>query len=495
MSLIDYKLHEAADKLAAGEVTSRQLCEALLARIDQVEDKVGALVSIDNAAVLAAADVADARRTAGESLGRYDGLPITIKDNIVEEGVEARCSSTILDGLEHVYDSTVVSKLKEAGCIIFGRANMDEFAMGSTTETSQVKKTKNPHDLNCVPGGSSGGSAAGVASKEFLGALGSDTGGSIRQPASFCGIVGLKPTYGLVSRFGLVAFASSLDQIGPMTKDVRDSALILDIINGEDEKDSTAIPGKVTDFEASLEGVDIKGMKLGVPAEYFDVDGMEEDVKVSVEAAIARLKEMGAEIVPVSLPHTKYSIATYYVIATAEASTNLARFEGIRYGNRFTDTDPTNKEVPEIIQVYNETRSRGFGKEVQRRIMLGTYVLSSYEDHKFYHKAQQVRTLIRQDFEKVFETCDLIVAPVAPETAFKSGESTDDPMKMYLADILTTSVNLAGICGISVPCGSDSEGMPIGLQVIGPALGEKKLLQAAYAYEQNSGVELKEVEL
>ena len=494
MNLIDLKLHEAADKLAAGEVTSRQLCEALLSRIEEVEERIGALVSIDDEKTLAAADAADARRAAGQALGRYDGLPITIKDNIVEEGVEARCSSKILDGLEHVYDSTVVTKLKEAGCIIFGRANMDEFAMGSTTETSQIKKTVNPHDLTCVPGGSSGGSAAGVASKDFLGALGSDTGGSIRQPASFCGIVGLKPTYGLVSRFGLVAFASSLDQIGPMTKDVRDSALILDIINGEDKMDSTAIPGKITDFEASLEGKNVQGMKIGVPAEYFEVEGMEEDVKVSVEAAIARLKEMGAEIVPVSLPHTKYSIATYYVIATAEASTNLARFEGIRYGNRFTDTDPSSDE-PEIMQVYNETRSRGFGKEVQRRIMLGTYVLSTYDDHKFYHRAQQVRTLIRQDFEKVFETCDLIVAPVSPETAFKSGESTDDPMKMYLADILTTSVNLAGICGISVPCGTDSKNMPIGLQIIGPALGEKKLLQAAYAYEQNNDLKLQEVEL
>ncbi|MDD7984911.1 Asp-tRNA(Asn)/Glu-tRNA(Gln) amidotransferase subunit GatA [Lentisphaera marina] len=488
MSLIDLKLHEAADKLAAGEVTSRQLCEALLARVDAVEEKVGALVSINNERVLAAADASDARRASGSSLGRYDGLPITIKDNIVEEGEESKCASSIIDGLVNVYDSTVVRKLKEAGCVVFGRANMDEFAMGSTTETSQIKKTCNPHDLDCVPGGSSGGSAAGVASKEFLGALGSDTGGSIRQPASFCGIVGLKPTYGLVSRFGLVAFASSLDQIGPMSKDVRDSALILDIINGEDEKDSTALPGKITDFEASLEGFDIKGMKLGVPAEYFEVEGMEADVKASVQAAIAKLEAMGAEIVPVSLPHTKYAIATYYVIATAEACTNLARFEGVRYGNRYTETD-------DILEMYNETRSRGFGKEVQRRIMLGTYVLSSYEDHKYYHRAQKVRTLIRQDFEKAYEQCDLIVAPVAPETAFKSGESSEDPMKMYLADILTTSVNLAGTCGISVPCGQDSKGMPIGLQVMGPALGEKKLLQLAYAYEQNAAVELKEVEL
>ncbi|WDE97377.1 Asp-tRNA(Asn)/Glu-tRNA(Gln) amidotransferase subunit GatA [Lentisphaera profundi] len=488
MSLINLSLHEAADKLAAGKVTSRALCEALLARVDQVEDKVGALVSINAERILAAADAADARRAAGTAIGRYDGLPITIKDNIIEEGEEAKCASSILDGLTNVYDSTVVRKLKEAGCVIFGRANMDEFAMGSTTETSQVKKTRNPHDLDCVPGGSSGGSAAGVASKEFLGALGSDTGGSIRQPASFCGIVGLKPTYGLVSRFGLVAFASSLDQIGPMSKDVQDSALMLDIINGECEKDSTAIPGKITNFEASLEGADVKGMKLGVPAEYFDVEGMEEDVKASVQAAIAKLEAMGAEIVPISLPHTKYAIATYYVIATAEACTNLARFDGIRYGKRYTETD-------DIIETYFESRSRGFGPEVQRRIMLGTYVLSSYEDHKYYHRAQKVRTLIRNDFEKAYEQCDLIVAPVSPETAFKSGESSDDPMKMYLADILTTSANLAGICGISVPCGKDSKNMPIGLQIMGPAMGEKKLLQAAYAYEQGAAVELKEVEL
>jgi aspartyl-tRNA(Asn)/glutamyl-tRNA(Gln) amidotransferase subunit A len=488
MSLINLSLHEAADKLAAGEVTSRQLCEALLARVDQVEDKVGALVSINNEKVLVTADASDARRAAGNAFGRYDGLPITIKDNIIEEGEEGKCASSILDGLENVYDSTVVRKLKEAGCVVFGRANMDEFAMGSTTETSQIKKTRNPQNLDCVPGGSSGGSAAGVASKEFLGALGSDTGGSIRQPASFCGIVGLKPTYGLVSRFGLVAFASSLDQIGPMSKDVQDSALMLDIINGECEKDSTAIPGKITDFEASLEGADVKGMKIGVPAEYFDVEGMDADVKASVEAAIAKLKDMGAEIVPISLPHTKYAIATYYVIATAEACTNLARFDGIRYGKRYTETD-------DIIETYFESRSRGFGKEVQRRILLGTYVLSSYEDHKYYHRAQKVRTLIRQDFEKAYEQCDLIVAPVAPETAFKSGESSDDPMKMYLADILTTSANLAGICGISVPCGKDSKDMPIGLQIMGPAMGEKKLLQAAYAYEQGAAVELKEVEL
>ena len=488
MSLINLSLHEAADQLASGEVTSRALCEALLARVDQVEEQVGALVSINTERVLDAADAADARRAAGIAIGRYDGLPITIKDNIVEEGEEAKCASSILDGLTNVYDSTVVRKLKEAGCVIFGRANMDEFAMGSTTETSQIKKTRNPHNLDCVPGGSSGGSAAGVAAKEFLGALGSDTGGSIRQPASFCGIVGLKPTYGLVSRFGLVAFASSLDQIGPMSKDVQDSALILDIINGECEKDSTAIPGKITDFEASLAGTDVKGMKIGVPSEYFDVEGMEEDVKVSVQAAIAKVESMGAEIVPISLPHTKYAIATYYVIATAEACTNLARFDGIRYGKRYTETD-------DIIETYVESRSRGFGQEVQRRIMLGTYVLSSYEDHKYYHRAQKVRTLIRNDFEKAFADVDLIVAPVAPETAFKSGESSDDPMKMYLADILTTAVNLAGICGISVPCGKDHKDMPIGLQIMGPALGEKKLLQVAYAYEQSAGVELKAVEL
>jgi len=488
MSLIDLTLHEAADKLNAREVTSRQLCEDLLARIDAVEDKVNAIVSINRDKVLAAADASDSRREAGNAIGRYDGLPVTIKDNIVEEGEEARCASSILNGLENVYDSTVVTKLKEAGCVVFGRANMDEFAMGSTTESSQIKKTANPHNLNCVPGGSSGGSAAGVAAKEFLGALGSDTGGSIRQPASFCGIVGLKPTYGLVSRFGLVAFGSSLDQIGPMTKDVKDSALILDIINGEDKKDSTSLPGKVTDFEASLEGASLAGMKVGIPKEYFDVDGMEADVKARVEEAIESIKSQGAEIVEVSLPHTKYAIATYYVIATAEASTNLARFEGIRYGNR-------KNESGKILDLYFDTRSQGFGPEVQRRIMLGTYVLSTYDNHKYYHKAQKVRTLIRQDFEEAYKQCDVIVSPVSPETAFEFGTGSDDPVKLYLADILTTSANLAGICGISVPCGYDSKGMPVGLQIMGPALGEKQVLKAAYAYEQNSGLELKEAEL
>ena len=488
MSTINLTLHEAADKLAAGEVTSRQLCEDLLARIDSVEAKVNALVSINKDKVLAEADAADSRRTSGNAIGRYDGLPITIKDNIVEEGEEARCASSILNGLENVYDSTVVKKLKEAGCVVFGRANMDEFAMGSTTESSQIKKTANPHNLNCVPGGSSGGSAAGVAAKEFLGALGSDTGGSIRQPASFCGIVGLKPTYGLVSRFGLVAFGSSLDQIGPMTKDVKDSALILDIINGEDKMDSTSLPGKITDFEASLEGASLNGLKVGIPKEYFDVDGMEEDVKARVQEAIETFKSQGAEIVDVSLPHTKYAIATYYVIATAEASTNLARFEGIRYGNR-------KNESGKIIDLYFDTRSEGFGPEVQRRIMLGTYVLSTYDNHKYYHKAQKVRTLIRQDFEEAYKQCDVILSPVSPETAFEFGTGSDDPVKLYLADILTTSANLAGICGISVPCGEDSKGMPVGLQIMGPALGEKQVLKAAYAYEQNSGLELKEAEL
>ncbi|MCH2204449.1 MAG: Asp-tRNA(Asn)/Glu-tRNA(Gln) amidotransferase subunit GatA [Lentisphaerales bacterium] len=488
MSLIDLTLHEAADKLVAGEVTSRELCEALLSRIEEVEERVGALVSIDDEKVIAAAEESDKRRAEGKAFGRYDGLPITIKDNIVAKGEEARCSSSILNGLENIYDSTVVTKLKDAGCIVFGRANMDEFAMGSTTESSQIKKTANPHNLNCVPGGSSGGSAAGVASKEFLGALGSDTGGSIRQPASFCGIVGLKPTYGLVSRFGLVAFGSSLDQIGPMTKDVQDSALILDIINGEDKMDSTSLPGKITDFESSLQGASFAGMKVGIPKEYFEVDGMEAAVRQRVEEAIENIKAQGAEVVEVSLPHTKYAIATYYVIATAEASTNLARFEGIRYGNRINETG-------RILDLYNDTRSQGFGEEVQRRIMLGTYVLSTYDNHKYYHKAQKVRTLIRQDFEKAFEQCDVLVSPVSPETAFEFGTSSDDPVKLYLADILTTSANLAGICGISVPCGEDDKGMPIGLQIMGPALGEKAVFRAAYAYEQNSELTLKEAEL
>ena len=494
MSLIDLTLHAAADKLAAGEVTSRQLVEALIARVDAVEEKVGALVYLDKDGALAAADAADARRAAGEAIGRYDGLPVTVKDNIVVKGEEARCASSILNGLEHVYNSTVAQKLQDAGCILFGRANMDEFAMGSTTETSQAVKCSNPHDLSRVPGGSSGGSAAGVASKEFLGALGTDTGGSIRQPASFCGIVGLKPTYGLVSRFGLVAFGSSLDQIGPMTKDVQDSALILDIISGYDEKDSTSIPNVEGNYEAALEGASVAGLKIGIPKEYFDVDGMDADVKARVEEAIEKLKTLGAEIVDVSLPHTKYAIATYYVIATAEASTNLARFEGVRYGNRVDEPDADNDEQ-DMIQMYRKTRSQGFGPEVQRRIMLGTYVLSSYEDGQYYHKALKVRTLIQKDFTEAFKQCDLLVSPVTPEVAFEKGTGSDDPLKLYLADILTTAVNLSGVCGISVPAGHASNGMPVGLQLIGPALGEKTLLKAAHVYEQESGVELKEAEL
>lgn len=469
-------IHQLATALANGETTAVAICENYLARVEACESAVQAFRLINRDEILAAAAAADARRTAGEALSDYDGIPIGIKDNIAVKGLPNGCASKILETFTSPYDATVVTKLKAKGFICFGRLNMDEFAMGSTTENSAYQRTVNPWNENCVPGGSSGGSAAAVAAGQVVATLGSDTGGSIRQPGSFCGVVGLKPTYGRVSRFGLVAFASSLDQIGPLTVDVRDAAILLDVLFGEDVMDSTTIPGQTGEFTAALDEA-VGKMRIGVPREYLEAEGINPEVKEATLAAIEKYRAAGHEIIDVALPNAKHAIAAYYVIATAEASTNLQRYEGVRYGKR--------AESDELIEMYTKTREEGFGKEVKRRIILGTFVLSSGYYDAYYLKAQKVRTLIKQDFEKAFESCDVILTPVAPNTAFQFG-SFKDPLQMYLSDIYTISVNLAGNCAISVPNGFSSEKLPIGLQLIGPALGEKALLQAAYAFEQIS---------
>jgi aspartyl-tRNA(Asn)/glutamyl-tRNA(Gln) amidotransferase subunit A len=405
-------------------------------------------------------------------------VPIAMKDVLSVKGQPLGCASKILEGFTSVYDATVVEKLKAAGAIVFGRLNMDEFAMGSSTENSAYFTTRNPWDTSRIPGGSSGGSAASVSADECIASLGSDTGGSIRQPAALCGCVGLKPTYGRVSRYGLVAFASSLDQIGPFTKDVRDAATLLEVISGHDLRDSTSIPQPVPHYRGALTG-NIKGLKVGLAKEYM-VGGLDPEVKASVDAAVKQLESMGAEIVEVSLPHTEYAVATYYIVATAEASANLARFDGIRYSKRVEGVSPSD--------LYKKTRGAGFGPEVKRRIILGTYVLSSGYYDAFYLRAQKVRTLIRQDFDKAFEKVDAIVTPTTPTAAFKAGEKSADPLQMYLSDIFTISCNLAGNCGISLPCGFTKEPkLPIGLQMLGKPFGEETLLRIAHAYEQATG--------
>lgn len=476
MSLYQTTVFEAAASVKDKKVSSRELVQSLLDRMEQVDPKVGAFLHIDADKALAEADAAD-KQTSG---GRLHGVPIAIKDILNEKGQPCTCASKILQGYKAPYDSTAVSKLKSEGAIILGRANMDEFAMGSSTENSSAKVTRNPWDLDRIPGGSSGGSAAAVSADECLAALGTDTGGSIRQPAALCGCVGLKPTYGRISRYGLVAFASSLDQIGPLTKTVKDSALLLGVLSGKDAMDTTSLPHSVPDYVQSLDK-GVKGMKLGLPKEYF-VKGMDPEIEKSVRAAVADLERLGAEIIDISLPHTEYALATYYVIATAEASANLARFDGVRYGHR-------TKNPPDLLSLYGKSRAEGFGPEVKRRIILGTYVLSSGYYDAYYLRAQKVRTLIRRDFETAFQKCDAIVTPTSPSAAFKIGEKTTDPLQMYLADIFTIATNMAGICGISIPCGFVAAGekqLPIGLQILGPALGEEVILRVAHAYEQST---------
>jgi aspartyl-tRNA(Asn)/glutamyl-tRNA(Gln) amidotransferase subunit A len=455
------------------EVSPRNVLQALHARIDNVDQKIGAYLSRDLDAALKEADKADVDLPLG-------GVPIAIKDLINVDGQPCTCASKMLANYRAPYDATVIRKLRAAGAIPFGKTNMDEFAMGSSTENSSVKPTRNPWDLSRVPGGSSGGSAAAVIADEAFGALGSDTGGSIRQPASLSGLVGLKPTYGRVSRYGVTAFASSLDQIGPLTKTVRDAALIMNAIAGPDPNDSTSLNHPVPDYAAGLNG-DLRGVKLGVPKEYL-IDGIDAEVKRAVNAAIAHLQSLGAEIVFVSLPHTEYAVSTYYIISTAEASANLARFDGVRYGHRAADPK-------DLFDHYARTRGEGFGAEVKRRIILGTYVLSSGYYDAYYLRAQKVRALIRQDFDNVFTKVDALISPTTPELAFKLGERTADPLKMYLADIFTNAANLAGICGVSLPCGFakiDNVQLPVGLQLLGKALDEACILQIAHAYEQST---------
>ncbi len=470
-------IFELSAMLESKACSSVEITKDVISSIEKNDEKIGAYLSLDTDMAIAMAENADKLRAEGKA-GKLLGIPLAIKDVLNVTGQPCTCGSKILQGYTAPYDATPIAKLREAGSVFCGRVNMDEFAMGSSTENSAYKISRNPWNLDHVPGGSSGGSAAAVAADIAIAALGTDTGGSIRQPAAFCGCVGLKPTYGRVSRYGVTAYASSLDQVGPITKDVRDAAILLEALSGVDKFDSTSVDAPVPDFSAFLNGVtDLKGMKLGLPKEYF-VEGMDPDVEAAIKTAVAHCESLGAEIVEVSLPNTKYAISVYYILATAEASANLARFDGIRYGLRVDGTDPAD--------LYCKTKAAGYGQEVKRRIILGTYVLSSGYYDAFYGRAQKARTLIRQDFANAFKQCDAILAPTAPCAAYKIGEKTDDPLKMYLDDILTTPASLAGVCGMSVPCGFGSDGMPIGLQIIGPDFGEETILKVGYAYEQST---------
>ncbi|MCP5520462.1 MAG: Asp-tRNA(Asn)/Glu-tRNA(Gln) amidotransferase subunit GatA [Verrucomicrobiales bacterium] len=474
-ALHEMTLTEAADRLARGEMSSRELTRACLDRIETVERSLGAFLSVDADGALAAADAADAARQKGEVAGRpLLGVPLALKDVLAERDRPLTCGSRILENFVSPYDATVVERLRRAGAVFLGRLNMDEFAMGSSTENSAFHPTRNPWDPDRIPGGSSGGCAAAVAAGECLASIGSDTGGSVRQPASFCGVVGLKPTYGRVSRYGLVAFASSLDQVGPVTRTVEDAAQLLEVIAGHDPRDSTSLPDPVSAYSRALTG-EVRGLRIGLPREY-QVSGLDPEVKVAVAQAVDVLAGLGAEVKEISLPHTEYAVAAYYIIAPAEASANLARFDGIRYGVRREGADP--------IALYRATRGAGFGLEVKRRVILGTYVLSSGYYDAYYLRAQKVRSLIRQDFLRAFEEVDVVATPTVPTTAFRLGEKSSDPLQMYLLDICTLSCNLAGICGISVPCGfSKDPRLPIGLQLLGRPLGEETLLRAAHAYQ------------
>ncbi|WP_445506884.1 Asp-tRNA(Asn)/Glu-tRNA(Gln) amidotransferase subunit GatA [Niallia sp. 03190] len=474
MSLFDQKIADLHELLHKKEVSVSDLVTEAYNRIKEVDDKVQAFITLDEENAFRKAKELDAKLVSGEKTGALFGMPIGIKDNIVTKDLRTTCSSKILENFQPIYNATVIEKLQQAEAITIGKLNMDEFAMGSSTENSYYQKTKNPWNLNTVPGGSSGGSAASVAAGEVLFSLGSDTGGSIRQPAAFCGVVGLKPTYGRISRFGLVAFASSLDQIGPITRTVEDNAFLLQSISGLDPMDSTSANVEVPDFTKGLTG-DVKGLKIAVPKEYLG-EGVQEEVRQSVLDALKVLEGLGATWEEVSLPHSKYALATYYLLSSSEASANLSRFDGIRYGYRAEDAES-------LIDLYKRTRAEGFGDEVKRRIMLGTFALSSGYYDAYYKKAQKVRTLIKKDFEDVFQNYDVIIGPTTPTPAFKIGENVDDPLTMYANDILTIPVNLAGVPGISVPCGF-SNGLPLGLQIIGKHFDEASIYKVAYAFEQ-----------
>ncbi|HET7852988.1 MAG TPA: Asp-tRNA(Asn)/Glu-tRNA(Gln) amidotransferase subunit GatA [Candidatus Methylomirabilis sp.] len=475
MELTGLTIHELQELLRRREVTAKQVLMAFLKRIAQVEGKTQAYMTVTGLEGLRVASRLDRRRQAGEDVGPLAGIPLAIKDVICTQDVPTTCSSKILDGFIPPYDATVMRRLDRAGMVLLGKTNMDEFAMGSSTENSGYKVTRNPWDLDRVPGGSSGGSAAAVTADLCAGALGSDTGGSIRQPAAFCGIVGLKPTYGRVSRYGLVAFASSLDQIGPMTKDVRDAAILLGVIAGHDACDSTSANVPVPDYTAHL-GREVTGLRIGIPKEYF-IEGTDPEVATAIHAAINLLESLGAKAESISLPHTEYAVATYYLVATAEASSNLARYDAVKYGFRA-------REAKDLLSMYMKSRQNGFGAEVKRRIMLGTYALSAGYYDAYYLKALKVRTLIRKDFEDAFKRCEVILTPTAPTPAFRLGEKTEDPLTMYLSDIFTISANLAGIPGVCLPCGFTQAGLPIGVQLLGKPFDEATLLQVAFAYEQ-----------
>jgi aspartyl-tRNA(Asn)/glutamyl-tRNA(Gln) amidotransferase subunit A len=481
MSLFRLTIHELQKKLARRTVSAVELTREVLDRIHAVEDTVKAYISLDPEAALLQAAAADKKIKAGDA-GPLCGIPLSIKDVLCTAGLRTTCGSRMLENFVPPYDATVIEKLKQADAVLLGKVAMDEFAMGSTSENCAFGPPKNPWNPEYICGGSSGGSAASVAADECIGSLGTDTGGSIRQPASHCGVVGLKPTYGRVSRYGLVAFASSLDQVGPLTKDVRDCAIMLNVISGYDAKDSTSVQQDVPDFQRALtQG--LKGMKVGIPKEYF-IKGLDPEVEKTVKAAITILREAGAETVEVSLPHTDYCVAVYYLVAPAEASSNLARYDGVRYGFRDKNSDS-------LLAMYKNSRSLGFGPEVKRRIMIGTYALSSGYYDAYYKKASQVRTLITEDFRRVFAECDVLASPVTPTPAWKLGEKIDDPLSVYLSDILTISANLAGIPGLSVPCGFSQAGLPIGLQLQGAHFQEEKLLTAAYNLEQRLNISQK----
>jgi aspartyl-tRNA(Asn)/glutamyl-tRNA(Gln) amidotransferase subunit A len=466
---------ELIKRLISKESTAGQILSSLAARIKETESKVRAYVRLEKS-------LEDTKIQTWDTRKALSGIPVSIKDNICTEGLNTECCSRILDGFKPPYDATVIKKLKAAGAVILeAKTNMDEFAFGSSTENSCFGPTHNPWSLECVPGGSSGGSAAAVAADEAIWALGSDTGGSIRQPASFCGVVGLKPTYGRVSRYGLIAFASSLDQIGPLTKDTRDSALLMNVISGYDPSDSTSVNVEVPDYTKALVN-DIKGVKIGIPKEYF-IEGMDAEVKSVVEEAVEKLKNLGVYCREVSLPHTEYAVPVYYIIATAEASSNLARFDGVQYGFR---AQGVKEKMQSLINMYNHTRGKGFGEEAKRRIILGTFALSHGYYDAYYLRALKVRTLIKQDFDKVFSEFDCIITPTSPTVAFKIGEKIKDPLKMYLSDIYTISANLAGIPAISVPCGFTKDGLPVGMQILAKPFGEEMLFRVAHAYEQNT---------
>ena len=476
MNVHSLTLHELTAKLKKKELSAEELTRAVFDRVSATEDKLHSYLTLCPETALSEAKRADQKLRTEENSSPLLGIPIALKDILLTQGVLTTCASKMLGNFIPPYDASVVKMLKQAGAITVGKTNMDEFAMGSSTENSAFAITRNPWNLDRVPGGSSGGSAAAVAADQCIAALGTDTGGSIRQPAACCGVVGLKPTYGRVSRFGIIAFASSLDQVGPMTKDITDCALMLEAISAYDPLDSTSVNRPVPSYATYLNG-QVAGLKVGIPKEYF-IPGMQSDVEQAVRKAIRVLEQNAIRIEEISLPHTEYAVAAYYIIATAEASSNLARYDGMKYGYR--------APARELIETYMKTRQQGFGAEVKRRIMLGTYALSAGYYDAYYLKAQKVRSLITRDFEEAFKKCDVILAPTAPTTAFKVGEKTQDPLQMYLSDIFTISVNLAGLPGLSLPCGFDSDGLPIGLQIIGKQFDETTILRIAFAYEQST---------